>query len=427
MPLSTPILVAWGIVLGSILLIGGSLRALKRRRLMEDLPTSKTTGVFIGLVELKGTAESETPFTGFLSGERCVYYSWEVAEHYRRKSGKTSSSGSETVASGGESGPFYLCDDQDAVRIDPQRAKIIAETVFSRTCQKSDPLYYGKGPNKSVVGSTGSRTFTEKAIKLHKPIYVVGRARERTDCVAAEIAYDRLAPMFLISTKPEESLRSSNLWMFWIFGILAVILPVIVIAFVLLMWQKSIDDPHFWQQIALGLSFSAFSTWLIEWFLIVYNSLIGLKNRVKMAIANIDVELKRRRDLIPQLVSVVEGLQKHEREVQEAVALLRSQVAVQSVQNSTAQGCAGRIIGLAERYPELKANDVFQNLQDNLIKTEQRIALARSYYNDVIETYNNRRERFPESMIAVLARLRPVPPFVAEHFEREVVHVDLVR
>jgi len=403
---------------------------------MEDLPTSKTTGVFIGLVELKGTAESENPHRSFLAEKHCVWYSWTVQEHwsrtvretYRDANGKTQTrtrqeSGWTTVASGNETSPFYLKDDLGIIRINPDQAKIYAANVFNQTVSTWNPLYYSKGPPGGISNSTGKRCFSEQAIVLHQTIYVVGQARERKDCVAAEIAYDRLAPMFLISTKSEEKHRTEGLLMFWIFGILAV-----------LIWTgigigvaSEASDPIMVIGIPAALGGGMLMIWGTGWFWTVYNSLIGLKNRVKMATANIDVELKRRHDLIPQLVSVVEGLQKHEREVQEAVALLRSQVAVQSVQSGAAKGCAGRIIGLAERYPELQANDVFLNLQDNLIKTEQRIALARSYYNDVIETYNNRRERFPESLIAVLARLRPVLPFVAEHFEREVVKVDLVR
>jgi hypothetical protein len=446
--LSTPIPIALGIALVLILLIGSSLHALKRRRLMEDLPTSKTTGVFIGLVELKGTAETETPFTGFLSDERCVYYSWEVTEHYRRSGGKSTKSGNERVASGGESCLFYLRDDLDVVRIDPYRAEIIAETVFTQTCTKSNPLYYSKGPDTSVRGSTGKRTFTEKAIKLHQPIYVVGQARERTDCVAAEIAYDQMAPMFLISTKPEETLRTQGLLHFWGYALFAAVFPFIAVAMALCFWARHMDglnqfwhmtfggDWNQWWFMASCLSVSVIPIWLVGWLWTVYNSMIGLRNRLRMAVANIDVELKRRHDLIPQLGSIVVGLRKHERDIQETVALLRGQLAIQSISEcgnehnrnaSPARACARRIIALAERYPELKANNVFLNLQDNLVKTEQRIALARNYYNDVIEAYNNRRGRFPECLVAVLARLQPVSPFVAENFERDSIKVDLVR
>jgi hypothetical protein len=277
------------------------------------------------------------------------------------------------------------------------------------------------------------RTFTEKVIKAHQPIYVIGQSRVREDCVAAEIAYDRLAPMFLISTKSEETLRSEKRWKFWGYFLLAIVSPAIVVTLSKLFMVHEKIIPHFmwnpWLEIAVGVGIAVIPVWLLGWLWTVYNSLIGLRNRLPMAAANVDVELKRRHDLIPQLASIVDALRKHERDIQEACALLRSQMAVQSAsdnQQLQAQGCAQRIKMLVANYPELQANSVFLDLQRNLIETEQRIALSRNYYNDVIEAYNNRRERFPENMIAILARLRPVSPFVAENFERCVVQVNLV-
>ena len=393
---------------------------------MEDLPTSKTIAVFIGLVELKGTAEIEMPFTSFLSGERCVYYAWVVEEHYRRGSGKNRRSGSEEVASGGETGLFYLRDDLGILRIDPRNAKIVAETVFTRTCTKSDPLYYGKGPNTSVYGSTGKRTFTEKAITLHQPIYVVGQARERADCVAAEIAHDRTAPIFLISTWTKESLRAWKRWLFWGLGILAVLLPVLVEIGIGL--AEGAGDSMLEIGIPIALSGAMLAIWGIGWFWIVYNSLIALKNRVKMATANVDVELKRRFDLIPQILRVIEEMKQHERQLQETVVLLRSQGAIDSLSEDApcpAKGCSRQLLGVVENYPELMANESFMKQRQNLSETEQRIALARNYYNDVIETYNNRCKHLPENMVAWLAGMKPIPPFQAEDFERENIEVRL--
>ena len=426
-----------------ILLLWGSLCALKRRRLMEDLPTSKTTGVFIGFVELKGTAESEAPLTGFLSEKRCVHHSWEIKEHwsrtvqeiYRDSDGKTKTrtrieTGWTTVASGGESGPFYLKDDLGIVLINPKHAEIHPVSVLKRNCSRSDPLYFGKGPQTEIANTTGSREFTEKAIPLHQPLYIIGQARERDDCVAAEIAYDKTAPLFVISTSTEESLRHYGLWMFWLLGLFAVAIPTTA-GIIAELNSAGIDRVL---EISFGTSGGVLLVWMLGWSWLVYNSLIGLKNRVKMGAANIDVELKRRHDLIPRLVNIVEGLQKHERGIQETTALLRSQAAVLAVPEKhskqpplVTRGCASRLIALVENYPKLQANGAFMKLQENLIETEHRIALARNYYNDVIETYNNRRERFPESLIAAVARLHPLPMFVAENFEREIVEVHLVK
>ena len=427
------VLVIFAIVFVLGLLLWGSISSLKRRRLLEDLPTSKTAGVFIGLVELKGMAETETPLTGYLSGKRCVWYSWDVQEHwsrtvtetYRDSDGKSKTrtrteNGSTSVASGGETGLFYLQDDLGVVRIDPRKAEIHSQNVFSQTCSPRDPLYYAKGPASAIADSTGKRSFTERAILLHQPLYIVGQSRVRDDCVAAEIAHDPMAPMFMISTSTEESHRAWGLWKFWFFGLLAVLIPTIA---GIVMVQQTNDF-----RILLGVPSAMGSTmlliWGTAWFWMVYNSLIGLKNRVKMAMANIDVELKRRYDLIPQIVRVIEGMQQHERGAQETLALLRNQSAINTVENGTgAKGCANRLVALTENHPDLKSDELFLSLHRNLTETEQRIALARNYYNDVIETYNNRRERFPEKLIAAVARLYYVAPFAAEGFERASVNV----
>ena len=428
------LIIAVVVVLG--LLLWASISSLKRRRLLEDLPTSKTTGVFIGLVGLKGTAESETPFTGYLSGKRCVWHSWNVQEHwsrtvtetYRDSDGKMKTrtrteSGWTTVASGGETGLFYLRDDLGVIRIDPRNAEIHSQSAFSQTCSRRDPLYFAKGPANGIAHSTGKRSFTEQAILLHQPLYIVGQSRVRDDCVAAEIAHDRKAPIFLISTRTEESHRSWGLWQFWIFGILAVLIPTIAASVAV----QHESDPGMIIGIPAAAGGMTLTIWGIAWLWMVYNSLIGLKNRVKMAAANVEVELKRRYDLIPQILRMIEGMRQHERSVQEALALLRSQSTINTVENNIGvRGCANRLVALGESYPDLHSNEVFLSSRNALTETEQRIALARHYYNDVIETHNNRRKRFPEKLIAILAGLRPIPPFVAEDFEQVVVNVTFV-
>src|ERR1043165_5118987 len=153
-----------------------ALRSGKRKRLVDNLPTSKTSGVFIGLVELKGTAESAQPLTSYLAGQPCVHYQWNVEEHWSRtvtetetdSDGKTRTrtrheSGWKTVANGGEGIPFYLQDDCGLILVRPEGAKIEPATIFDETCGASDPLYYGKGPPDAVADSDFRRRFTETA------------------------------------------------------------------------------------------------------------------------------------------------------------------------------------------------------------------------------------------------------------------------
>jgi hypothetical protein len=135
--------------------------------------------------------------------------------------------------------------------------------------------------------------------------------------------------------------------------------------------------------------------------------------------------LKRPADLIPTLVAVVSGLRDYERNVQTEVAALRAQVQV------TAPGQAGpdpaavapSIRAVAEAYPELKANQSFLDLQRQLSETEQRIALARSYFNEMATFYNTRLQVVPDRFVARLGRLQPQPLMAAADFERAPVHM----
>jgi hypothetical protein len=157
-----PLVIGCLITLGSL---SGAFVYLRRKRLIDDLPTSKTQGVFIGLTELKGTAESETPLTSYLGGIRCVEYHWQVEENWSRTVTYVDSkgvhsrteSGWTSVASGGKKPPFYLKDDTGVIRINPEGASITDINVFSRNCKESDPLYYGKGPFSAVPDSTHRR------------------------------------------------------------------------------------------------------------------------------------------------------------------------------------------------------------------------------------------------------------------------------
>jgi len=186
----------------------------QRRRLIDNLPTSKTSGVFIGFVELKGTAESAQPLISYLAGQACVHYSWTVEEHWSRtvtetytdSKGRTQTrtrheSGWTRVGDGGETIPFYLQDDYGVILVRPDGAKIEPLTLFEETCGTSDPLYYGKGPAGAVANSDYRRRFVELGIPLKTKLYIVGQSRERKDVVAPEIAADEQAPMFLISTR----------------------------------------------------------------------------------------------------------------------------------------------------------------------------------------------------------------------------------
>jgi len=149
----------------------------------------------------------------------------------------------------------------------------------------------------------------------------------------------------------------------------------------------------------------------------VYNGLVGARNGYKNAFAQIDVQLTRRYDLIPNLVETAKGYIKHERETLEAVIAARTSAvaglkaaaakpgdatAVQQLAGADQQltGALGRLFAVAEAYPELKANQNMMQLSEELTTTENKVSFARQAYNDAVMSYNNKREMFPGNFVA---------------------------
>jgi len=156
---------------------------------------------------------------------------------------------------------------------------------------------------------------------------------------------------------------------------------------------------------------------LVLWVVGIYNGLVLLRNRIKNAFAQIDVQLKRRYDLIPNLVETAKGYLKHERETLEAVIAARNQAASAAKAAAAApadgsavralsgaeqvlRGTLDRLMLVVERYPELKADRTMLQLQEEITTTENRIAFARQAYNDEVMAYNIKREVFPNNLIA---------------------------
>lgn len=413
-----------------------SLHWRKRHRLLRDTPTSKTSGVFIGLVELQGIAEAApaTALRSHLAETACVHYGFRVEERWSRTvtetytdaKGKSQTrtrheSGWKTVASGGDTIPFYLRDDTGVVLVRPEGAKIETAVLFSETVSRGDALYYGKGPDGAVAHSDGVRRFVEEGIPLHAPLFVVGQARERADVVAPEIAADRTAPLFLISTRTEEKVARGygvGSWIVWILGLGAALGAGAA-------WRASFAHPApLWPLLATGAAYLAL--WAATWAWMVYNSLVGLRERVRQAWSLIDVQLKRRHDLIPALVAALGGLREHEATVQTALAAARAQALATppGIDGPDYQGLARSLRAVGERYPELNAAPAFRRLHDELVQTEQRIALARSYYNDIATHFATRLEQVPDRWVAALGRMQPRPLLGAADFERAAVSVD---
>jgi len=180
---------------------------------------------------------------------------------------------------------------------------------------------------------------------------------------------------------------------------------------------------------------------LVLWGIGIYNGLVTARNGYKNAFAQIDVQLNRRYDLIPNLVEVAKGYIKHERETLEAVIAARGAAmsglsaakanpgdanAMQQLGAAEGQltGALGRLMAVSEAYPDLKANQTMMQLSEELTSTENKVAFARQAYNDSVMSYNNRREVFPSSIIAGSSGFLPAALLeITEPAKREAVKV----
>jgi len=168
---------------------------------------------------------------------------------------------------------------------------------------------------------------------------------------------------------------------------------------------------------------------LLIYFVSTYNGLVKLRNMVKDQWSQIDVLLKRRSDLIPNLVETVKGYAKHEKETLDAVITARNKaVSANGIEdemkaNGELTGALNKLFALAESYPDLKANTNFMDLQNNLKDTEDKISYARQFYNDAVLKYKNKLEVFPSNIVAGMFGFKPEPFFEATETERENVKV----
>ena len=175
---------------------------------------------------------------------------------------------------------------------------------------------------------------------------------------------------------------------------------------------------------------------VLMWVVGAYNRLVALRNRFKNAFAQIDVQLKRRYDLIPNLVETAKGYIKHERGTLEAVIAARNAASAANVRAAQSPGDAaamkelsgaetaltgtlGRLFAVAEAYPDLKANTTMMALMEELTSTENKVAFARQAYNDAVMGYNTQRETFPTNMIGGPFNFGPAELFVIEKPEEK--------
>ena len=187
-----------------------------------------------------------------------------------------------------------------------------------------------------------------------------------------------------------------------------------------------------------GLIFIGILIAIAVFFVGIYNKLVNLRNGVKNGFAQIDVQLTRRHDLIPNLVEVAKGYMKHERETLEGVITARN-AALSGLKNASANpsdagsikelagaeamltGALGKLFALAEAYPDLKANQNMLALQEELSSTENKVAFSRQAFNDTVMSFNNARENFPNNLIANFFNFKPAELLEIEAPEKRAV------
>ena len=415
------VLVFMAFLSGLFLFLG--LRSGRRRRLLDDTPTSKTLGIFIGEVEVEGVCISTAPIRAKFCYKDCVIYKWGIDEEWQRwetetytdSQGRTRTRqvlrrGWTTIAGESLYQGFYLKDEFGYVWVHPKGSDYDTLSLFEEYTDRGQALYV-MGPDDEVMDSTGRRRFYESGIPVGTELFVRGRASERPDIVAPQIVEDPLAEMFIITYRKEKDISSGKATAYVLWNLVGLVTAMGIGA---LLTPNDLKGP------IIGVSIYSFA-WFMGWLWMVFNSLIGLRNRVQQAQSLIDVQLKRRSDLIPPLIASLKGLRDYEAQVQTEIATLRGQ----SMGTNQVSALVPGLKAIIEKYPELIANESFNALMKNLTETEDRIALARNYSNDVTTFYNTRLERIPDRFVAQIVAMQPALLFVAQGFEHKVPDVKI--
>lgn len=168
---------------------------------------------------------------------------------------------------------------------------------------------------------------------------------------------------------------------------------------------------------------------LVAWIIKTYNNLVQLRNKVKDQWSQVDVQLKKRFDLIPNIVETVKGYAKHEKDTLKAVIEARN-VALgaktpgdEMNADNQLSGALNKLLALSEAYPELKADSNFKNLQENLKDVEDKISFARQFYNDTVLTYNNKVEMVPSNIVASIFKFKKATFFETSEEDKKTPEV----
>lgn len=383
-------------------------------RLLKDVPHTPVLGIFVGLVETAGTVRRDDAPRATLSGIPAVHFSWSVREHWRRtetyrdSKGKTRTRvrhGSDVVASGDATMDFILADDTGSIVVRSKGASWTPRTTFSERVSRGHPLYDTHARGRVVAGSTGVRTFTEVAVPVGSNAWVMANARPSASGDALELGAGGEEGVFMVSLSGE----SSHLFNARAIAVVGLVLGTASAAAAGAGFARLVagvapgaGGTAIPLACAIGLA-GWFAAVGAIWVGIVRNGAVRVRTRWERAASLVDVQLKRRADLVPNLVAVTKGTAAHEAAVQRAVAELRAGAASQGILRM-----------LAEAYPALTADQAFLALQRQLVETESRIAESRKFEIESRKALLERLSTFPEGTVARIMGVAMPPPALAE-------------
>lgn len=361
-------------------LIWAALAAIRFKRLVEFIPTSKTTGLTYGLAELLGTVQANTEapvLRSELNQKDCVAFRYTVEE--RRGSGKDQKW--VEVDSGQESVNFWLEDDLGRVSVNPAQAAI-------------------KYPEK-LIKQEGSRRYSEFWLPPLTEVYCLGFAGLDEQHPSTLVMQKNEDIDLLITAEDEQKVILGQ-------GAKGFLLTGFALAFGLMagtVWLAG--SGSFTPLDLLTVSFLVPVLLLLVTVVMHYNSLVFLRQRVSKTAADIDTLLQKRFDLWPRIQETVKGYLTHESALLESITLIRTgRTSFQdsadkaSQQLSEEEQTVGKLVALSEQYPELKANKVMQQFTQQMERTEDELALIRQGYNDSVTLYNTQIEKLPDVILA---------------------------
>lgn len=372
----------WWNLLALIVTLGMSwlaFRFIKVKRMQENLPSCNTAGATFGLIELIGELQEESKpklLKGPLSGEACCWYHYTVMEH--RSSGKKSQW--VTIEDRIEKQPFFCKDQHGQLRVFPGKAEIISKNKSSQR--------------------RGNRQYIEIRLCPGDKLYILGKATiDKTKGDKLVLKHEKDST-YIISNRSEDEVK----FMKAASGMAALSAAVCAMFLALLVLAGSKGS---FSSLDFLLSSMATPVFFIAvTAILMFNDLVFLKKRCERAWANIQVSLKKRSNLIPRLERLLKALLKHEKELHRSLSALREKQtsAGNSLEvdkyMSKEHVFIHQLRVTVEKYPELKTNEMMQNMHRRIVKLENEIAMIRAGFNNSVEIYNTRIQQFPDILIA---------------------------